>query len=217
MLRSMSKVRRSIPDEWLRDNRVDSLPPDTLLVAEQAAELLACSVDTLLDRRRDGRPPPFRQEKARGRVKYPLGGVLAARQSSVFSSADQARATHTAEALGYPAPVAKAGASTFVAFIDSALPKDEWLFTFVDGKPADFFASLGVEQSEGAEIVCTWLSLTEYLAERSRWGAHQEAVVSRADLVGLLPDIVPLDATGPAALCERGCGRPSHPGRTCRM
>ena len=60
MLRSMSKVRRSIPDEWLRDNRVYSLPPNTLLVAEQAAELLACSEDTLLDRRRDGKPPPFR-------------------------------------------------------------------------------------------------------------------------------------------------------------
>ena len=137
------------------------------MVAEQVAELLACSVDTLLDRRRDGKPPPFRQEKVRGRVKYPLGGVLAERRSNVFSSSDQARAAHRAEALGYPAPIATAGASTFAAFIDSALPKDEWLFTFVDGKPTDFFTSLGVEQSDDGDIACRWLSLIEYLDERS--------------------------------------------------
>ena len=150
-------------------------------------------------------------------MKYPLGGVLAQRQSSVFSSADQARATHTAEALGYPMPVAKMGATTFAEFIDSALPKDEWLFTFVDGKPTDFFASLGVEQSVDGEIACRWLSLTEYLAERSLWGEHQEAETARIDLDGLLPGAASLEETDPIVPCERGCGRSSHPGRMCRL
>ena len=150
-------------------------------------------------------------------MKYPLGGVLAQRQSSVFSSADQTRATHTAEALGYPVPVAKTGATTFAAFIDSALPKNEWLFTFVDGKPTDFFASLGVEQSVDGEIACRWLSLTEYLAERSLWGEHQEAETARIDLDGLLPGAASLEETDPIVPCERGCGRSSHPGRMCRL
>lgn len=198
-----------IPDALLLSNEVDKLSPDTPIRPKQAAKLLGIPTTRLRDWRRDGKPPPFQQRIARGGVRYPLGGVLAARKSHVYNNTAEARVAHKAERTGF---------ANFAAFCAGAALNDEWLFDLIDGgKPVDFFASLTMESAydEDGENDddCRWLTLSDYLRMRHTWGEQDVANRQAAALRIGTPPPPPCDLE---QTCPRGCGRPAHPGRPCR-
>jgi hypothetical protein len=200
--------RDFISDELLLSNDVDKLSPDTPINPKHAAKLLGVNTGTLRDWRRDGKPPPFQQRVARGSVRYPLGGVLAARKSHVYKSTAASRVAHKAE---------RAGFSNFAAFCAGAALNDEWLFDVIDGgKPVDFFAALGTESADNEadenDEDCRWLTLREYLDMRLEWGKREVARLEGVRIGIAIPEPAPIET-----LCSYGCGRAAHPGRRCRL
>lgn len=138
----MPKQIRAISDDMLRSNGVYDLDPATPLVAAQCGLLLSRSKTRLDSDRRDGKPPPFYKDGSK--VLYRLGDVLALRQElqdDMVTDHQRGKAP-----------------KTFSAFMAFGASNDMWPCALVNGRPIDFFASLGM-MPDSAE----WMTLGEIL------------------------------------------------------
>ena len=127
------------------------------ITPQQAAMILSRTPKQLSDDRAAGRPPPF--TKVGGSNRYSIGAIRDFIKKNTFKSTSQATSSEAMREAGLMA-------ASFSTFINEGKHDDKWPFMFDSIKPVEFFHSLTAGVSDAA--TCEWLSLTDYLAARSR-------------------------------------------------
>jgi hypothetical protein len=142
----MPKVKPLIPDALVLE-KLDVLSGDIQLIPPQVEMILGVGAEQLKDNRKEGRPPKFVMEG--GAIRYRVEDVRKyLRDKKVLSN--------TAESFVEKLRIQR----DFSAFMSEATLDDQYPFTIVNGKPIDFFESLGIQLDD--ETRCDWLSLKDY-------------------------------------------------------
>jgi hypothetical protein len=149
---------RFFSDDFLRSNGVLDLDPETLLQPSEAAVLLGTTVKSLERVRKAGDPPPFRQMKPRGSVRYMLGDVLAARKLHRHTSIAAVAKAHD-DHFG--------SQTTFNDFLSVATVEDEWPCVSVSirdvDRPVDLFSALRLLIENRGHL--RWLTRADFVAK----------------------------------------------------
>ncbi|MGN6666679.1 MAG: hypothetical protein ACTHKH_06875 [Trinickia sp.] len=191
----MPRLARQATERLISDDvlltQLSTLDELVLLVPDQVAMILGRSKETLKEERDQGRPPPHVKTSEKGAYYYRLGDVRDYLRVLQTFITDEERAVyfkkHNINGLDEIRPLMELrnkryqeqarldaagkrtmGFTSIGDFLTRALPDDEWPFTVVDGKPIDFFTSLGLGAENLPEdgVECGWLSLDEYLVMR---------------------------------------------------
>ena len=173
----MPRPSSGIPDALILAHISDraALSDDLWLLPPQVGMLLGKSTDQLKTDRADGTPPPgMKPWGDKGPVRYKLGSVrdvlLGPRSEEYRNRAEAKIRLEEREAAGI------VGFATFGAWLDDALPGEEWPFVRRKNRgPVDFFKALGMGNELSDEDECVMLSLAEYLSERAASAAEAEA------------------------------------------
>lgn len=165
----MPKTATASPTDWVIAN-FDTAPRSKWMTPGQVAFILETTPATLLARRGDGKPPPFKKFGAA--VRYAVGAVRDFIGGHGFKNTAEARAA---------SPSRGNARGTFAAFMSDAKPRDRWPFMVeVSGKPVEFFHSLRVGVTDEARG--EWLTVAEFCRLRLEAVAADQAAADRRAL-----------------------------------
>lgn len=186
---------------------VAGFPQQPLLLTEKdVAALLQCSVRLLQQWRAEGVSPPTWMALGPKLIRYPADALVAWVRSGVGTTkVPRGLAAKTIApvgdglfapdwaAAGFDEPPFRGGRkpkirhASFMSFLSSALPDEEWLFVVraETGRPIEFIESLGEERSDANDV--QWLQLHEYLAAVKRAAELAASNVVAQELEQVLP------------------------------